>query len=151
MPLKIISREEAKEVDRKYYFTGESCEVCHTLCRRNTETGECLYCAKVERARIAKNESRRKMSASRPKPPRVVCPCGGETACRGSHLMANGDRRGYYSCKICDRTWMARNGVIEKQSAFEDPALKDGRGGKRIKPTIPGARVILGRCMSGSD
>lgn len=149
-PGRVMTLEEARTAGKKIYNSGSICRVCYAGGMRYTENDECTVCRRIN----AKKEWNRKHKPQRSTKEIVKCPCGGDTSCVTSRALKDGSRKAYQQCTECKRVWICRDGVIEGKSAIGEDIM-DGRknnGGKRnLKPTIPGARVILGRCMSGSD
>lgn len=52
--LELISREDAKELNQKWYFTGEICQKGH-IEKRYTNTGICYGCKRLQNKRCNKN------------------------------------------------------------------------------------------------
>lgn len=150
-PGKMMSLEEAIAAGKKFYYSGIACAKCYSMGMRRVAGDVCVNCDRVER----KKAWNRLHRPPRGKQDLVKCPCGGDTTCVTRSLLKDGTRKSYQQCKECKRVWICRNGVIEGKSSIGEKSDEDGRknnGGRRMpKPTIPGARVILGRCMSGSD
>lgn len=149
MAHKIMTREQARALGRKFYYTGIACQDCYSMGMWHTDTGECSRCKKVR----VKREWQQKYGQRRHEKIDVKCPCGGWTSCVTSRALVDGSRRSYQQCTECQQIWICRDGVIEGKSTIGEVRPDDKRrtGGAKPKPTIPGARVILGRCMSGSD
>lgn len=151
MARKILTREQAQALGRKFYYTGVACPTCYHMGMWFTETGECSLCRIRQRKRAENKEYAKRRTTVREN---IQCPCGGITSCVTSRILEDGSRRAFQVCVECKRIWKCRNGVVEGPSTIGEEPGKDGRrrnGGGKPKPTIPGARVILGRCMSGSD
>jgi hypothetical protein len=135
---KIVTREEAIKLGKKYYYAAEICPICKSMGLRHTEDGECTYCRKARK----KKEWNRAHKPARVVRECIQCPCGGYTVCITSKTLKDGARKSYQQCVECKRIWICRNGEIDGQRQ---------RSSNKPKATIPGARVILGRCASGSD
>jgi hypothetical protein len=145
---RIITKEYAKANGRKFYFTGLPCKKAGHISERYTRSSYCRECE------ILRNKERKlgiKKEAA-PKPDGFISlpdarekglryyftgqPCN-----RGGHMCLR-----YVSSSVCVE---CAKDYIEERRAANEVKQNEARYWKK-EPKIPGARLIKGRCQSGS-